>query len=53
MPKSNKTAIICYSKTGHSRAIAARLARALDADVLALQTQGYRMPFFGYLRAGV
>jgi hypothetical protein len=54
MPASKaKIAIVYYSKTGHSRHAAERLALALDADLFALHTPRYTFPFFGYLRAGL
>ena len=47
-----KVAIVCYSKSGHSRQIAERLAAALGADIFDLRTPRYLLPFFGYMRAG-
>ena len=52
LQKVPKIAIICYSKTGHSRNLAERLALMLDIDVFDLHTKRYGMPFFGFLRAG-
>ncbi len=53
MPASKpKIAIVCYSKSGHSRHIAEQLSEVLDADIYALTTARYMIPFFGYLRAG-
>lgn len=48
-----KTAIVYYSKSGHSRRAAELLADLLDADLHQLKTSRYRTPFLGYLRAGL
>jgi hypothetical protein len=47
-----KIAIVYYTKTGHSRHVAERLALALDADIFSLHTPRYAFPYFGYMRAG-
>lgn len=48
-----KIAIVCYSKSGHSRQVADRIAAHLSTSVFALHTARYHMPFLGYLRAGL
>jgi len=47
-----KIAIVCYSKTGHSRHVAEQLSEVLDADIYALMTARYVFPLLGFLRAG-
>lgn len=47
-----KTAIVVYSRTGHSARLADRLAGALDARVIPLSDPGYGRGFLGYMRAG-
>ncbi len=48
-----KTAIVYYSKSGHSRRAAELLADLLDADLHQLKTTRYHTPILGYLRAGL
>ncbi|MFG5383544.1 hypothetical protein [Yoonia sp. R2-816] len=48
-----KTAIVYYSKSGHSRRAAELLADILDTDLHQLKTTRYRTPFLSYLRAGL
>ena len=45
------TAIICYSRSGHSRRVAERLAHALDARLIELNAPVYKGAL-GYMRAG-
>ena len=46
------TAIVVYSRTGHSARLADRLAEALDARVITLHEPRYKLGFLGYMRAG-
>lgn len=47
-----RTAIVFYSRTGHTRAIAERLAGLLDGDLVEIQCPRYRTGWFRYLLAG-
>ncbi|NNE82115.1 MAG: hypothetical protein HKN18_17735 [Silicimonas sp.] len=48
---ATKTAIVVYSRSGHSRRIARKLAEALDAIVIELNAPAYKGAF-GYMHAG-
>ncbi|MEO0751594.1 MAG: hypothetical protein AAFY25_07290 [Pseudomonadota bacterium] len=45
-------AIVCYSRSGHSRRVADRLARDLKGEFLELAAPRYAKGVFGYARAG-
>ncbi len=47
----SNTGIVLYSRSGHSRRIARKLAEALDATVIELNAPDYNGAF-GYMRAG-
>lgn len=47
-----RTAIVFYSRTGHARAIAGRLAGLLDGDLVEIRCRRYRTGWLRYLLAG-
>lgn len=47
-----KTAILCFSRTGHSLRLAERLAQSLDAVILPVSAPSYGAGILGYMRAG-
>lgn len=49
----SRTLVVCFSRTGHTRAIAARLAGALSADLDLITESGKsRLGLMGWLRSG-
>ncbi|WP_227269494.1 flavodoxin family protein [Roseobacter weihaiensis] len=52
MDRTNKTAVVYFSLTGHSQRLATRLARALGGELIALNAPSYRSGLLGYLHAG-
>ena len=46
-----RTGIVLYSRSGHSRQVAQRLAQALKAEILPLHINRYGKGPFGFLRA--
>lgn len=51
MSAKPRIAIVSYSRTGHSRQAADRLAVALDADRFSITARRYAPPLLGYVRA--
>ena len=49
--KAPTTAIVVYSRTGHSHRLAQRLAHALDGRIVELKAPAYK-GLLGYMRAG-
>ena len=47
-----RTAIVFYSRTGHTRSMAERLAGLLDGDLVEIRCPRYRTGWFRYLLAG-
>jgi len=47
-----KILVVYYSRTGHTRQVAAEVAAALGADLEEIQDPTPRSGFFGYLRSG-
>lgn len=48
----SRSLVLYYSRTGHSRRLAERLAEATGADLKALTLARYSQGVFGFLRAG-
>lgn len=47
-----KTGVVFYSRSGHSKRIASKLAQALHSDLLEIGAPAYANGVFGYMRAG-
>jgi len=47
-----RTLVVCFSRTGHTRWIAERLAQRLDADLDVITEKTSRRGLRGYLRSG-
>jgi hypothetical protein len=53
MPQENrKHAVVYYSRGGHTDTAAHKLAAALDAELIRLETDRYKSGVFGFMRAG-
>lgn len=52
MPKaSHDLCIACYSRSGHSKHLAAKLAEELDTDLVEIDAPAYAGGILGYMRA--
>lgn len=49
---SSRTAVVVYSRTGHSTRVARRLANAMSATLIELEAPAYGPGALGYMRAG-
>lgn len=50
--ENRKHAVVYYSREGHTDVAAHRLAKALDAKLIRIETDRYGAGAFGYMRAG-
>lgn len=50
--ENRKHAVVYYSLRGHTDVAAHKLAAALDADLIRLESDRYKPDVFGYVRAG-
>lgn len=52
MQENQRHAVVYYSRAGHTDVAAHRLARALDAKLIRIETDQYGPGVFGFLHAG-
>lgn len=52
MDHTSKTAVAYFSKSGHSERLAQKLAKDLDAELIAIHAPQYGPGVLGYIRAG-
>ncbi|MFY0691071.1 MAG: hypothetical protein JXR14_04020 [Paracoccaceae bacterium] len=49
--KIRDTAVVVYSRNGHSQRLARQVADQLDADIFLIRTKRYRLPVLGLVQA--